>query len=86
MTEKSLNMQKLSGEQDKDKNKIRYTKWRTQINDFVESKGRAGALLKKATDWAIKEFRRDKKVTDADIEHSTFRSARSNRSKKIQRI
>ena len=48
VTEKSLNMHKFSGEQDKGKNKIHYYKWQSQITDFIESKGRAGAALHEA--------------------------------------
>ena len=46
VTEKSLNLTKLHGEQDS-RNKISYTKWARQIKDFSESKGADGKALSK---------------------------------------
>ena len=67
ITEKNLNMQKLSGEQDKGKNQVRYTKWKTQITDFVESKGKASRNLSDAMEWARAKGR-DVTITDQMIE------------------
>ena len=51
VTEKSLNLKTLFGEQDP-KNKIPHDKWSRQIKDFIESKGVEGMELYKAMDWA----------------------------------
>ena len=68
-----MNMQKLSGEHD-EFNKIHYTKWKTQITDFIGSKGKAGARLTAAMEWA-RDLGRDQKVTDSMIEqHTSHRS------------
>ena len=47
VTEKSLNLTKLHGEQGP-QNKVSYTKWAWQLKDFIESKGVEGQALVKA--------------------------------------
>ena len=56
MTEKSLNLTKLHGEQDPE-NKIPYAKWARQIKNFIECKGTGGSDLLKAMEWAQKQSR-----------------------------
>ena len=67
MTEKSQNMQKLSGEQDRGKNKIHYYEWKSQLTDFIESKGQAGTALTAAMEWAIKAGR-DAQISDSTVQ------------------
>ncbi len=65
VTEKTLNLQKLSGEQDS-QNKIAYMKWSQQIKNFIESKGIEGIELVKAMDWSENQSRL-MPITDADV-------------------
>ena len=51
VTEKTLNLTKLHGEQDS-KNRISYMKWSRMLKDFIETKGRDGQVLVETMEWA----------------------------------
>ena len=59
-------MQKFTGEQDKTNN-VHYTKWSTNIRDYIEPNGPDGMELPGAMLWAVTSGRTGK-VTESMVE------------------